>query len=157
MKQYFFYAAAALAMAACNGGSTDGHENHAEARTDGFSDKAATAEDSLYNLVIAGHDEAMAKMGKIRGFRATAESRLDSLKKAAGKDKESLVAAYKQVQAQLDTAYQGMNAWMEGFNPDSAKEDAAKRKEYLQSELDKVNKVKEAIFSSLSRADSTFK
>ena len=162
MKQYFFYVAMVLTVAACNGGDKheghEGHEDHAAARKDGFSEKPVTLEDSLYKQVIAGHDEAMAKMGKIRGFQSTVKDQLDSLKKLpSGKLKEGLLADYKLLAAQLDTAYVGMNNWMEHFNPDSAKEDATKRIEYLQSELSKVSKVKEAIVSGLATADSVLK
>ncbi|MFT4023049.1 MAG: hypothetical protein QM664_04595 [Flavihumibacter sp.] len=159
MKQYFFGAAIVLAAAACNGGgSHEGHEDHAAARKDGFSEKPATTEDSLYKLVIDGHDEAMARMGRIKGLKADVETKLDSVKKLpAGKLKEELTASYKLLGAKLDTAYQSMNNWMKHFDPDSAKADAAKRVAYLQGELDKVNKVKEAIAGSLSKADSLFK
>lgn len=156
MKQYIFVTALAIGLVACGGnGSHEGHEGHGDAaaeRKDGFSDTGSTPEDSLYKLVIDGHDEAMAKMGKIRGAQASVEAKIDSLKKRKGQ--ELVQAAYKDVKTKLDAAYAGMNTWMEHFNPDSAKADAAKRLEYLQSELDKVTKVKTAITTGLAAADS---
>ncbi len=138
------------AMAACNN-ATD----HAGHRADGYSHKPENAEDSLFQLVMDGHDVAMGKMGKIKGFQEQAKKALDSIAKLpAGAARNQLEQAYKSVQEDLNYSVFSMDSWMEAFEPDSAKDDNAKRLEYLQSEADKVGKLKTGILATLARADS---
>ena len=50
----------------------------------------------------------------------------------------------------------GMNKWMEEFNYDSATK-SSNRETYLESENQKISKVKEAMTTALQKADSLFK
>jgi hypothetical protein len=61
---------------------------------------------------------------------------------------------YSSLSNNLKTAEDGMNRWMEEFQIDSAQDDTPKRIEYLQGEKVKVERVRDEIFSVLSRADS---
>lgn len=61
------------------------------------------------------------------------------------------------IQEDLNYAEYSMNTWMEEFNSDSAKDNPELRLEYLKTEQDKVEKVKNNILSSIQRADSIFK
>lgn len=153
MKRKLLAAAAFLALAACNN-----EADHAAHRADGFSEKPANAEDSLYKLVMEGHDLAMGKMGKLKGFQDAAQKALDSLKKLpASKGTDSAQQQFKGLQEELNYAIYGMDTWMQEFNPDSAKDNNEKRLKYLQSELDKVNKVQEAIAGGLTKAGKMIK
>ena len=51
-------------------------------RKDGYSQTATTPEDSLFQEVMNAHDTAMAKMGKMVGYRKQFDANVDSLKKA---------------------------------------------------------------------------
>jgi hypothetical protein len=83
---------------------------------------------------------------------------LDSIKNLpASAAKEVLQQQMMDLQEDLNYAEYSMDTWMQEFNADSSSSDAEKRMAYLQSEEKKVTKVKEAIFSSLNRADSLLK
>jgi hypothetical protein len=126
-------------------------------RTDGFSKKATTPEDSLFDEVMHGHDTAMAKMTKIKRYREEIKGKIDSLSKAGGAAKASLQTSLKSLQAELKVAEDGMNKWMEEFEIDSAQEDVKRRIEYLTSEKFKVDDVKEKILNAVNKADSLLK
>lgn len=129
--------------------------SHTDHRKDGFSDALKTREDSLFHDVLEGHDVGMAKMGKIRKAIDGVQSFADSLGKLTGKQKnDSLLAKAQTIKQELVAADQGMNTWMETFTPDSGKGNESIRLKYLESEKEKVGKVKEAILNSLQRADS---
>ena len=113
-----------------------------------------SAEDSLYRQVMDVHDEVMPKMGKIRGAQQQAQQRLDSLAlQTRGADK-AYRRQLEQLVSDLNYADFEMDKWMVEFNIDSAKDNKALRKQYLQDELEKVKKVKVAILGSLAGADS---
>lgn len=114
-----------------------------------------STEDSLYDAVMEGHDVGMAKMSKLKRALSQVQQKLDSLVRlpANSFDKEyqqSLV----DLQEDLNYAEYGMNTWMEEFKLDSAKNNPELRIKYLQSEKDKVVKVRDNILNGLARADS---
>lgn len=129
-------------------------------RKDGFTPVLKSKEDSLYHEVINGHDAGMAKMGKLKGYKAEVQNALDSIAKFQGESKVN-IAAYKTTLEglfnDLESAEEGMNVWMEQFNPDSASGENGKRINYLESEKRKVTKVREDILNSLMKADSILK
>jgi hypothetical protein len=125
-----------------------------EDRKDGFSNTAKNPEDSLFQDVMDLHDEAMAKMGKLAGYRKQFGSKIDSLQKVKSSAKESLTKKYNAISEHLKQAEDKMNTWMDEFSIDSAQDDTKRRIEYLASEKAKVSKVKDEIFSALSKADS---
>jgi hypothetical protein len=85
------------------------------------------------------------------------EVALDSISKLPA----NLKTAAESYKHQLDSllsrmkyADYAMEKWMEEYKFDSMKDDVQKRIQYLQSENIKIAKVKEAIVSSLQKADS---
>jgi hypothetical protein len=151
MKKLIFPALILLAVS-CN----DSEPAPVE-RTDGFSKKAETPQDSLYDEVMHGHDVAMAKMGKIGRYRKELQNKIDSLSKVGGEAKSSLKASFKELESELKVAEDGMNKWMDEFEIDSAQDDIKRRIEYLSSEKLKVDDVKEKILNAVSKADSLLK
>jgi hypothetical protein len=153
MKKIFILALGISFVIACNNVA-----DHSEHRKDGFSEKAETPEDSLFQLVMDGHDVGMAKMGKLRGYQQQSRKALDSLVKISDSpSKEQWTQKYKNIQEELNYAEYSMNTWMEEFNPDSAKDNAEARLSYLKKEHEKVEKVKTGILTTLQKADSIFK
>lgn len=153
MKRIFILATGLSLVIACNN-ATD----HSEHRKDGFSETPKTPEDSLFQLVMDGHDVGMAKMGKIRAAQKQAQQALDSLNKlSSSESKAQLQQALMDIQEDLNYAEYSMNTWMEEFNPDSAKDNIESRLTYLKAEQEKVEKVKNAILESLRVADSVMK
>jgi hypothetical protein len=151
MNKLIFIIYTCVAMISC------GDEPKSD-RKNAFSETPRTKEDSLYKDVMDAHDVAMAKTGKLRRYLADIQARLDSLNKlpSAKLDKN-----YQQflidLQEDLNYADYGMNTWMEEFKMDSASGNKDLRIQYLQSEKEKVTKVKDNILNGLRRADSLFK
>src|SRR5687767_11419692 len=126
-----------------------------EERKDGYTKNLKTKQDSVFQEVMDGQDVGMAKMGKISGYLKTIQASLDSAKKQKSADK-NIVAALKSVSADLSQAEYSMNRWMEEFKLDSAENNEPVRIAYLESERDKINKIRDRIMNSLKRADSLY-
>lgn len=129
----------------CNNTRGDAAAN----RTDGYSDKPQTKEDSLFKEVMHDHDEGMARMGKLTVSIRQLRSRADSLLKVRRNSE-----AEKKILEDLEYAEMAMNTWMREFNMDSLKDQAARRLDYLEDEKKKVARVRENILESIRRADS---
>jgi hypothetical protein len=150
MKKLMAFIIAATQITACKNA-----EHQPEERKDGFSETAKTPEDSLFKLVMNGHDEGMAKIGKIKAYQTQTSHALDSIKALKSfPGKSNLQSLYKDVAEDLNYAEFSMNEWMTTFNPDSAQENINARLKYLGEEQLKVEKVTENIKRSLKRADS---
>ncbi len=109
---------------------------------------------------MAGHDEVMPKMGKVRGAQARAKVLLDSIAKLPAKAQDAAAGLKKDLESlvnDLNYADFAMDKWMTEFNMDSAVNDVQQRIKYLESEKGKVTKVKESVLKGLARADSLFK
>ncbi len=153
-KQIAFVFGISLALFACGGSDHSGH---------GAAAGPKTPLDSLYASIWDAHDVVMPKMGKIRGAQKKAGQLLDSITLAwstRSLAEPDSVKAWKQgLQSLLDElnyADYSMDRWMTEFNIDSAQQKGETRRPYLESEKGKVDKVKDAILRSLSRADSLF-
>lgn len=140
-------------MIACN--NEKSHEGHGPKK-----EAPKNAADSLYNDVMAGHDEVMPKMGKIRGAQKEAQQMLDSVAKLPAKAQAAAAELKSKLESlinDLNYADFAMDKWMVEFNMDSAKDNLEQRVKYLAEEKLKVTKVKEAILGGLARADSLLK
>jgi hypothetical protein len=85
---------------------------------------------------------------------------IDSVSKLPGKANEAAIAFKEKLTAtlnDLNKADLAMNIWMSEFVYDSLKNNAEERIRYLKNEKLKVGEVKEAILSSLAKADSLLK
>ena len=119
-----------------------------------------TRTDSLLSDVMDGHNIGMAKMGRLTRAEQTTRRLLDSIAKLPAKARqaaEPLKIKLDSLQKELSYAEFAMNKWMDEFNMDSAVDNAKERIKYLEEEKLKVTKVKEAILSSLQKADSLLK
>lgn len=145
----------ALITACNNEKSHEDHSGHGPQK-----EAPKNAADSLYNDVMAGHDEVMPKMGKIRGAQKEAQRMLDSVARLPAKVQAAaagLKAKLESLINDLNYADFAMDKWMVEFNMDSAKDNLEQRVKYLAEEKLKVTKVKEAILGGLARADSLLK
>jgi hypothetical protein len=141
---------AALFVASCSDNSSTAPE-----RTNGYTHDMKTKEDSLFQEVMDGHDAAMAKMGKLAGLRKEATKKADSLAESSANGK--LTTSLRMAAQNLQASENKMNAWMEGFSIDSAKDNKNKRIAYLESEKIKVNSVKDEMLGAIAVADSLLK
>jgi hypothetical protein len=116
--------------------------------------------DSLLSDVMDGHNIGMAKMGRLSRAEQTTKRLLDSIAALPAKARqatEPLKIKLDSLQKELSYAEFAMNKWMDEFNVDSAVENVKDRIKYLEGEKLKVTKVKDAILSSLQKADSLLK
>ena len=135
--------------------------NNSDNKNEGHTaDAPKTQTDSLMADVMDSHDVGMGKMSKISKMQNEITRVLDSIAKLPAKAKKA-VAPYKakldSLKADLAYAEMAMDKWMTEFNMDSAVNNVQERIKYLTDEKVKVGKVKEAILSSLQKADSLLK
>jgi DNA repair ATPase RecN len=123
--------------------------------------------DSLENEVIEGHNVVMPKSMKIPKIKKEAERLLDSISKLPARAQVAaapMKARLQDLVKNLDSAYNSMEKWMEDFghkmqefNADSAKSRIEERIKFLSEQKISIGTVKEAVFNSLSKADSVLK
>lgn len=154
MKKQFFYFIffAAIFSIACN------NSGKKEEKTVNTGDTGLA--DSLMQQVMDGHNEGMAKYGKIRAMQTELNRLVDSIDLLTSKSKEAVKswkASLEDALNEVNSAKSGMDAWMESFNMDSAVNNIKERIKYLTEEKLKVDGIGEAIRKSLSKADSVLK
>ena len=100
--------------------------------------------ETLFDEVMAAHDEVMPKMGDLRKLEKSFEASLDSITDQA--EVEVIQANIKIIQ----DANANMMAWMRAFKPEAlqAMEEDAKIK-YLEAEKVKIEKVKSDMLQAL--------
>ncbi len=149
MKTSLFSLIMAVSLAmACQSETKEPH-NAAE-------QKAVSKEDSLYNKAIAMHDEAMPKMGKLIGYEKLVQQQIDSIgqRKKQTPDDKTTLTKLTALLAQLKAAETGMNAWMEGFDPDPKMKDSAEREAYFARQAAGAQKMRNDLFVALDSAAS---
>lgn len=115
---------------------------------DHSSEPAGLEEGALYDEVMKLHDEGMEKMDEIHALK-------QKLAKQVA-DAPNLVqekqAEIKSKISQLDSASRAMMVWMRNFRPESDTLDTTGYRNYLETELEKVRKVRDDIFAAVERA-----
>lgn len=133
-------------------GCNNNHDGHKP------SDKAPkTLEDSLIRDIDDGHIVGMSKMAKLHKAQQNVKRALDSIAVLPANTQQAAaeyVTELNKAAEDLNYADFAMEKWMTEYNPDSSVNDKEKRLLYLQSEQMKVGKMKNAILSSLQKADS---
>ena len=129
-----------LVAAACQQSSDDHHHNHDQ--TEDSPNKV------LYDQVMDVHNEVMPKMDDLLKAKGALMKKLETpgISEAGKKEINEKIA-------RIDSASEGMMVWMRQFNPipDSLGEDKARQ--YLESEMVKVKKVREDILAALKGAE----
>ncbi len=121
-----------LILAACSGPANRGSgANEQEAK-------------KLSDLVMNTHDEAMQFSSLVLKLKHKINDRIDSLNETNGRD------VYQKVSSQLYAADQEMLNWMRNYKEPNLSTDTALA--YLQSEYQKILKVKSLTDSSIAHA-----
>lgn len=125
-----------------------GKPNEQATTHDHSAEPTGLEEGALYDEVMKLHDEGMEKMDEIYALKQ------ELMKKVA--DTPNLVTE-KQAElenkiSQLDSAGRAMMVWMRNFHPESDTLDTAGYRNYLETELKKVRKVRDDIFAAVERA-----
>lgn len=99
---------------------------------------------TLHDKVMEVHDGVMVKMDDIHNLKKELSKSL-----TAAKDSSEIMDAIKK----LDDADEAMMVWMEEFNAEYTSMKAEEQKLYLNGEMDKINKVKEVMLSSIDNGN----
>jgi hypothetical protein len=152
MKKSFVLVLAGLLILSCN--------NPEQGEDVKGTNDQKTLVDSLENQVMDGHDIGMRKYRDLKNAKVRAEQMIDSIAKLPPAERQAadtLKSRLESLVYDLVLAKDAMDLWMDGYNHDSATDNVEARIKYLTAEKIKVEKVRDAILSSLSRADSILK
>ncbi len=131
-----------LILAAC--GNKNEHKGHGEGEDDAIADNPNEA---LYDEVMDIHDEVMPKMEDIYKLKRGLQAKLDSASTIADEKKVEL----QQRIAHLDSVGNLMMDWMHKFDPLPDSADQEEAREYLESEMEKIKKVKDAMLEAIEK------
>lgn len=130
--------------------------NSAQQSSSDTDDGPKTKADSLLQEVIDGHDVAMPKMKKLERLMKETTAAIDSLGKlpaAAQKQSSALKTKLEEASSDLSNADKAMHEWMNGFKYDSLQNNEPERVKYLEDQKMKVTQMKDAVLSSISKAE----
>ena len=141
-----FFATLILATACSKNSTHEGHDQQ-DANTDSSPNQA------LYDQVMSIHDEVMPKSQDCYKLKKELEEKIAATPNLIAEKKKELEMAINQ----LDSADRSMMDWMHKFNPlpDSADQETARA--YLESEIEKINKVKSLVNESIDKAKEIIK
>ena len=108
----------------------------------------------LKEEVIAIHDEVMPHMGKLKSLQKELIQQAEQLKLEDSISHSQHIATLRETAAELDAAYEGMFVWMRHFEPDQGALTDEAYEEYLKEQKELVEKVKNDINASLTKAES---
>lgn len=145
MKSKFNFLFVTLILAAC--GKPAEHSDHEH---DAGSSEGDSPNQALYNQAMDVHDEVMPKMGDIYKLKKDLQEQIASTPDMVVERKQQLEA----IISNLDSANNAMMDWMHKFNPLPDSVDQEKAREYLESEIEHVKKVKELMLESIEKAQS---
>lgn len=127
---------------------TSGCSKPAEEAATHDHEPAGLEEGKLYDEVMKLHDEGMARMDEIYTLKQELMKKVadpSGLVREKQEDIESKIS-------QLDSASRAMMVWMRNFHPESDTLDTIGYRDYLETELKKVKKVRDDIFAAVARA-----
>jgi hypothetical protein len=116
-------------------------------------DSGSGTDDALEGLqreVDKVHDEAMEKMQDIYNLQQELKKKIEQTKDLSA---EKMLKLNQSI-TQLDSANDAMMKWMRAYNPlpDSADREAAR--EYLETEMEKIRRVREAMVEAVNNGRS---
>jgi len=137
MKAILYLAVVFLVMA-CTQKSEQSHEHHESSTPE-------SANQVLYNEVMDIHDEVMPRMEDLYNAKKDLQEKITNTPAMAEEERLQL----EQRIIHIDSVSNLMMVWMRQFNPlpDSADQEAARA--YLESEMEKIKNVREAMLSTL--------
>ena len=130
----------------CGQKSTEHDTHHHE----GVDSEETGKNKELYENVMKVHDEAMPKMDDIYKIKEALKNKIAAAPDMSDDKKKEI----ENTISRLDSANEGMMDWMRKFKPlpDSTDEEAAR--EYLESEMVKVTKVKEDMLQAIDKGNA---
>jgi regulator of replication initiation timing len=119
------------------------HEGH-EVQGDNATD---SPNEALYHQVMDIHDEVMPKMEDLYTLKKQLQEKIESTPDLVAEEKKKMEDRI----AHLDSASQLMMEWMHQFNPLPDSTDQEEAREYLESEMEKIKKVKDAMLEAIDK------
>ncbi|MEJ0056497.1 MAG: hypothetical protein WDN75_13110 [Bacteroidota bacterium] len=138
----FLIACSFLVLIAC--GKSGDHSNH-DMHGDSGSENPNQA---LYDQVMGIHDEIMPKMEDVYKLKQTLEEKIANTPNMVEDQKKELQAMI----AKLDSSNNAMMEWMHQFNPLPDSTDQEKAREYLETEMERIKKVRDLTNETLEKA-----
>lgn len=135
----FYSLILALALVACSK-NADQHDHESNSND--------SPNQALYDQVMDVHDEVMPKMDDIMKLKRQLQEEIANTPDMVVERKAQL----EQIISNLDSASYAMMDWMHKFNPLPDSVDQEKAREYLESEMEKVKKVKTQMLESIDKA-----
>ncbi len=145
MKSILSVLALVLIMASC--GKTSEHSGNGH---DSDSNADDSPNEALYNQAMEVHDEVMPKMEDIYQLKRNLQEQIANTPDMVVERKNQL----EQIISNLDSANNAMMDWMHKFNPLPDSTDQEQAREYLESEIERVKKVKELMVESIEKAEA---
>jgi hypothetical protein len=140
LKTVLFISLSILASCAKIGKQEDHHHNGGNSEEN--------PNQALYDQVMDIHDEIMPRAEDIYQLKKELQEKLTSSPELAEGKKQEL----ELVIAQLDSADQSMMDWMHLFKPLPDSADQEKARAYLESEMERIKKVKDLMNESIEKA-----
>lgn len=140
-RQHLAFALVLLLMSC--GGKTEKHEGHEEERDNA----TENPNEALYHQVMDIHDEVMPKMEDIYTLKRQLQEKMATTASLAEEEKKNIENRI----AHLDSASQLMMEWMHQFNPLPDSTDQEEAREYLESEMERIKKVKEIMIEAIEK------
>jgi len=142
------YIAFALLLLASACSKSDKHQGGHEGESDNATDNPNEA---LYHQVMDIHDEVMPKMDDLYKLKRDLQEKIESTPDLVAEEKKNMENRI----AHLDSASQLMMEWMHQFNPLPDSSDQEEAREYLESEMEKIKKVKDAMLEAIEKEKNT--
>jgi hypothetical protein len=147
---FIFYISISLLAVSCGETTPEPEKMGVESQNAAATEK--TANDLLLEEILAYHDEAMPKIGKLRGYQTLAQTKIDSVAKLKDAASKQLKTDYENLLTNLKDAEKGMMDWMDTFNPEPEMPNAGAMKDYYEAEKVKAKAMRDNIFSTLESA-----
>ncbi len=113
-------------------------------------------EQSLYDQVMATHDEVMPEMGNLRSLSKKLTATLDSLKQDSVNVDSAEVAKINVLLSRLDSANASMMQWMHEFEPLEEGTPHGEVMQFLLEEKKKIDKVKKDMLEAKDSAEQYY-
>lgn len=130
-----------IAMSACSKTGDHDHSEH-DATTEENPNQA------LYDQVMDVHDEVMPRMDDLMKLKRELQEKIANTPDMVMEKKLQL----EKMISNLDSASTAMMNWMHEFNPLPDSVDQEKAREYLESEMERIRKVKSLITETIDKA-----
>ena len=147
MKIHTIAIALLITLAACGKGG-----NHNEHQKNEASEESGPTK-ALENQLDEDHMMLMDRMDELARLKSELQQKIAATPDMISDKKQEL----DRVIAQLDSANDSMMDWMHKYNPLPDSADQEKAREYLESEMEKVKKLKDLFNESIDKAKEIVK